>query len=175
MRDPAADLQRDEFWMRHALQQAQLAQTRQEVPVGAVAVVGDTCISSAYNQTISSCDPSAHAEIVVLRDAARTLRNHRLPQVTLYVTLEPCMMCAGALIQARIARLVYGAKEPKAGAVDTHPLLRSEWLNHQLPVSGGVLADACGQIMSHFFADRRVPAAEPGRRRLLNDREYRKE
>ena len=155
----APDLARDEYWMLQALQQAQLAQEQQEVPVGAVVVVDDDLVSSGYNQTILSCDPSAHAEVVALRAAARALHNHRLPQVTLYVTLEPCMMCAGTLVQARVQRLVYGAKEPKAGAVHSHPLLLNDWLNHQLSVTGGVLAQPCGQVLSDFFAAKRAQAA----------------
>ena len=153
------DLERDEYWMQRALQQAQFAREQQEVPVGAVIVTDDQLISSGYNQTILSCDPSAHAEVVALRSAAQKLNNHRLPQVTLYVTLEPCMMCAGVLIQSRVQRLVYGATEPKAGAVDSHPLLHSDWLNHQLAVTGGVLAQPCGQILSDFFTAKRLQAA----------------
>jgi len=155
----APDPQRDEYWMLRALQQAQLAREQHEVPVGAVVVADDELISSGYNQTILSQDPSAHAEVVALRSAARRLNNHRLPEVTLYVTLEPCMMCAGALIQARVQRLVYGASEPKAGAVESHPLLHNEWLNHQLAVTGGILAASCGQILSDFFIARRAQAA----------------
>ena len=148
----------DEYWMTQALQQAKLAQQQQEVPVGAVVVVGDELVSSGFNQSILSCDPSAHAEIVALRNAGQALLNHRLPQATLYVTLEPCMMCAGALLQARVERLVYGAQEPKAGAVQTHPLLSNAWLNHRMAVSGGVLADTCGQLLTEFFAARRAQA-----------------
>jgi tRNA(adenine34) deaminase len=158
MSGPVPDLQRDEYWMRRALQQAQLAQDQQEVPVGAVVVADDELVSSGYNQTILSRDPSAHAEVVALRRAAQKLNNHRLPQVTLYVTLEPCMMCAGVLIQGRIQRLVYGATEPKAGAVESHPLLHNAWLNHQLAVTGGVLAEPCGQILSEFFIAKRALA-----------------
>lgn len=151
---------RDEYWMQQALQQARLAQQQQEVPVGAVLVVDDQLVSSGFNQSISSADPTAHAEIVALRSACDQLHNHRLPGATVYVTLEPCMMCAGALVQARISRLVYGATEPKAGAVDSHPLLSSAWLNHQVAVSAGLLAEPCGQVLSEFFAARRAQTSQ---------------
>ncbi|MCR9258604.1 MAG: tRNA adenosine(34) deaminase TadA [Pseudomonadaceae bacterium] len=155
----APDFARDEYWMQRALQQAHLAREQGEVPVGAVVVADDVLISSGHNQTIMSCDPSAHAEVVALRSAAQKLNNHRLPEVTLYVTLEPCMMCAGVLVQARVQRLVYGAAEPKAGTVQSHPLLHNDWLNHQLAVTGGILSQPCGQILSEFFSAKRAQAA----------------
>ncbi len=151
---------RDEYWMQQALQQARLAQQQQEVPVGAIVVVDDQLVSSGFNRSICSHDPTAHAEIVALRSACEQLHNHRLPGATLYVTLEPCMMCAGALVQARVKRLVYGATEPKAGAVSSHALLSSGWLNHQVSVSAGVLAEPCGQLLSDFFAARRAQASQ---------------
>jgi len=145
----------DEYWMRAALHLASQARDRGEVPVGAVLVRGSQQIGAGFNCPITTCDASAHAEIMALRDAARHLQNYRLPDSTVYVTLEPCMMCAGALVHARVAQLVYGAKEPKAGVVDSHPLMESNWLNHNLEIRGGVLADQCGAILSEFFARRR--------------------
>ncbi len=146
----------DEHWMRAALALAAQGARAGEVPVGAVIVQEDEQIGAGFNQPIGAADASAHAEIVALRAATRRLGNYRLPNTTLYVTLEPCMMCAGALVHARINRLVYGALEPKAGVVVSHPLLDSSWLNHRVETTGGVLADQCGALLSDFFAARRA-------------------
>lgn len=146
----------DSDCIRLALAEAHAAAGRGEVPVGAVVVVEDRILSRAGNRTISACDPSAHAEILALREAAQRLGNYRLPEATLYVTLEPCAMCAGAMIQARIARLVYGCGDPKGGAarscfsVFDHPSL-----NHRIEVTPGVLAEECAAALQSFFASRR--------------------
>lgn len=146
----------DEQWMQLALEQAHLAAASGEVPVGAVLVKDNELIASGFNQPISSCDPSAHAEIVVLRAAAKKLANYRLPGTTLYVTIEPCTMCVGALIHARVERLVYGAPEPRAGAiVSAARLLEGAQFNHRLAVQGGVLADTCTAVMRQFFREKR--------------------
>lgn len=147
----------DEHWMQLALDQAQLAADNGEVPVGAVLVKDDQLIASGFNQPISSCDPSAHAEIVVLRSAAKQLSNYRLPGTTLYVTIEPCTMCVGALIHSRIERLVFGAPEPRAGAVvSAANLLEGDQFNHRITTLGGVLADQCAALMQTFFRQRRA-------------------
>ncbi len=146
----------DEHWMQLALAQAQLAAANSEVPVGAVLVKDNELVASGFNQPISSCDPSAHAEIVVLRAAAKKLSNYRLPDTTLYVTIEPCTMCVGALVHARIKRLVFGAAEPRAGAVvSAAQLLDSDKFNHRIEVQGGVLAEQCGALMQQFFREKR--------------------
>ncbi len=130
--------------MHMALQLARQAARRDEVPVGAVIVQDGRIIGEGSNQAISAVDCSAHAEVVALRRAAAAVDNYRLPQATLYVTLEPCMMCAGALVHARVKRLVIGALEPKAGAVISHPLLQQAWLNHRVEVTQGICAEECG-------------------------------
>ncbi|AFU98107.1 tRNA adenosine(34) deaminase TadA [Simiduia agarivorans] len=146
----------DAHWMRQALAQAELAAAIGEVPVGAVLVRDNQLIASAYNHPIEAFDPTAHAEIAVLREAALREGNYRLPDTTLYVTLEPCAMCAGALVHARVARLVYGATEPKAGVVESQSqFLQSPFLNHRVLVQGGVLADQAAAQLSSFFAERR--------------------
>jgi tRNA(adenine34) deaminase len=146
----------DESFMQRALELAALAAERGEVPVGAVVVRDGRVIGEGFNQPISSNDPSAHAEIVALRDAASREGNYRLPDTSLFVTLEPCTMCAGALVHARVKRLVYGATEPKSGvAVSNACLFEHEHLNHKVQLSGGVLADQCGAILSNFFKSRR--------------------
>lgn len=147
----------DQFWMQQALQQARLAAACDEVPVGAVLVdkTGE-CIASGHNQPIAAHDPTAHAEIIVLREAARRLQNYRLPNTTLYVTLEPCTMCVGALVQARIGRLVYGAVEPKTGAIESaHQLFAEGQFNHYPEIQGGVLESVCSALMSEFFEQKR--------------------
>lgn len=150
----------DEDWMRCALALACRAAAVGEVPVGAVVVRAGEIIGRGRNQSIGANDPTAHAEIQALRCAARTAGNYRLPGATLYVTVEPCMMCAGALVHARIARLVYGAAEPKSGAVvSMGRLLSQPGLNHRVEVSGGVLANDCSQLLVAFFAARRKPSA----------------
>lgn len=143
-------------FMQEALDEARSAATAGEVPVGAVLVHGTRVIARSGNRTIRDCDPTAHAEIIVLREAARVVDNYRLAGATLYVTIEPCSMCAGAMIQARIPRLVYGANDPKAGAVRTHfQILSNSNLNHQVEITAGVLADECAEVIQTFFAKRR--------------------
>ncbi len=144
-------------WMRQALMQAQIAADKDEVPVGAVLVdSAGELISAGHNQPISASDPSAHAEIVVLRAAAQKLGNYRLPDTTLYVTLEPCTMCVGALVHARVGRLVYGAAEPKTGAIESaQRLFETGKYNHQPLVEAGVLANECSALLSQFFAKKR--------------------
>ena len=147
----------DHLFMQQALAQAQLAFAAGEVPVGAVVVLDGEVIGRGYNQSITSLDPSAHAEMVALRDAAKTIGNYRLSGATLYVTVEPCSMCSGLLVHSRIQRLVYGTTEPKAGAVESAiQLLDQPFLNHTIERRGGVLAEACSAIMSEFFAQRRA-------------------
>ena len=143
--------------MRQALQQAQLAASRNEVPVGAVLVSkAGELIASGHNQPIMAHDPTAHAEILVLRAAAQLLKNYRLPDTTLYVTLEPCTMCVGALVQARVGRLVYGAVEPKTGAIESaHQLFDGGHYNHYPEVQGGVLESECSSLLSDFFEQKR--------------------
>ena len=146
----------DSDWMQLAIEQARLAAAAGEVPVGAVLVKNNTAIAAGFNQPIGACDPSAHAEIVTLRAAASQLANYRLPDTTLYVTIEPCAMCAGALVHSRIKRLVFGATEPRAGAiVSAIQLLDGPQFNHRIEVEGGVLAEQCGEIMQNFFREKR--------------------
>jgi tRNA(adenine34) deaminase len=146
----------DQAHMRAAISEAKVAAQVGEVPVGAVVVVNDEVIGRGINRTISDTDPSAHAEVVALRAAALELGNHRLPNATLYVTLEPCTMCVGAMVQARISRLVFGAYDPKAGAAGSAiDLTDSRAFNHRFEVNGGVLADECGEVLKNFFEKRR--------------------
>lgn len=147
----------DEHWMRLALQQAQLAASVGEVPVGAVLVRENEIIGAGFNCPIRSHDPTAHAEVVAMRAAAKALANYRLPGTTLYVTIEPCSMCVGAIIHARVGRVVFGAPEPRAGAViSTQQLLDAPQYNHRVTYRGGVLADDCAVIMQKFFRERRA-------------------
>ena len=147
-------------FMRLALEQAQHAWDLGEVPVGAVVVKDGVVIARGYNQPIGKHDPTAHAEIVALRAAAEALGNYRLPGCELYVTLEPCVMCSGAMMHARLARVVYGATDPKTGACGSVvDLFGQERLNHHTEVSGGVMADECGAMLKDFFAARRAAAA----------------
>lgn len=146
----------DEYWMARALTLAEDARSRGEVPVGAVVVRGDEVIGEGYNQPVTTNDPTAHAEIVALRAAAQHEGNYRLVDADLYVTIEPCTMCAGALVQARIARLIFGAREPRAGAVvSSASVLANEALNHKVEVIEGVLADECKATISSFFKAKR--------------------
>jgi len=139
-----------------ALAEARAAAEKGEVPVGCVISLEDRVVARAGNETISACDPSAHAEIVALRAAAKTIGNYRLSGATVYVTVEPCAMCAGAMIQARIARLVYGCDDPKGGAVHScFEIFSHPALNHRVEVLGGVLANECAKAMQAFFARRR--------------------
>lgn len=146
----------DEFWMRRAMELARRAQDEGEVPVGAVLVREAACLGEGWNRPIAAHDPTAHAEIGALRAAAVRVQNYRLPGTTLYVTLEPCVMCAGALIQARVARVVYGATDPKGGAAGSvFDVLSTDKLNHRILGEGGVLASECGALLRRFFAARR--------------------
>jgi tRNA(adenine34) deaminase len=146
----------DAEWMREALAEAREAERRGEVPVGAVLVRGDEVVARAGNRTITDCDPTAHAEVVVLRAAARAVQNHRIEGATLYVTVEPCAMCAGAIIQARVARVVYGADDPKGGAFRScFEVLTSSSVNHRVEVVPGVLAEESAALLQAFFAARR--------------------
>jgi len=147
-----ADIQ----FMREALAEAEAAAATGEVPIGAVLVHEGEILARSGNRTIRDCDPTAHAEMVVLREGARMLGNYRLAGTTLYVTIEPCSMCAGAIIQARVSRLVYGADDPKGGAVrSVFEVLSNPRLNHQVEVTGGVLAAESAAILQAFFAERR--------------------
>jgi tRNA(adenine34) deaminase len=146
----------DIAFMQEALKEARSAAAAEEVPIGAVLVHDGRVIARSGNRTMRDCDPTAHAEIIVLREAARVLGNYRLAGTTLYVTVEPCSMCAGAMIQARIPRLVYGADDPKGGAIRTcFQLLSDSRLNHRVEVTFGVLADECSATIQTFFAERR--------------------
>ena len=142
----------DAYWMEQALEEAHRARKLGEVPVGAVVVADGGVIGAGHNAPVSTCDPTAHAEVAALRAAARTLGNYRIPGSTLYVTVEPCTMCVGAIVHARVARVVFGAPEPKAGASD---LFADPRYNHRVTVAGGVLADDCGTLLSDFFRSRR--------------------
>jgi len=143
-------------FMREALNEARSAAAAGEVPIGAVLVGEGKIIARSGNRTIRDCDPTAHAELIVLREGARVLGNYRLAGTTLYVTIEPCGMCAGAMIQGRVSRLVYGADDPKGGAVRTcFQILSDPRLNHQVEVTSGVLATECAAILQSFFAERR--------------------
>ena len=148
--------ERDEAFMREALALAREAGSVGEVPVGAVVVRDGQIIGRGFNQPIGRHDPSAHAEVMALRDAAKNLANYRLPGCELYVTLEPCAMCSGAIFHARIARVVYGARDLKTGvAGSVFDLYAQEKLNHHASIEGGVLAQECGELLSAFFSARR--------------------
>lgn len=146
----------DEIWMRIALEEARAAAAEGEVPIGAVLVNQGEQVARGHNRTILECDPTAHAEMLALREGAQRLKNYRLGGTTLYVTAEPCAMCAGAMIQARVERLVYGCAEPKGGAIEScfrvfeHPMV-----NHRVQVTGGVLAEECARVLQEFFQARR--------------------
>ena len=145
-----------EAFMHAALEQARLGAAAGEVPIGAVLVVNDRIIAEAFNQPIGSLDPTAHAEVLVVREAARALGNYRLTDATVYVTVEPCLMCVGALVHARVREVVYGAAEPKTGAlVSAVRALEQPGLNHRFAVTGGVLEVECRTIIQKFFWDRR--------------------
>jgi tRNA(adenine34) deaminase len=151
-----------DLFMRQALAEASRAEGMGEVPVGAVVVLGDEVIARGCNRNLADKDPSAHAEIVALRNAGAAIGNHRLLECELYVTIEPCPMCAGALIQARVSRLIYGAADPKAGAVKSAlQVLNHPALNHQMEVIPGVLAEECARLLQDFFRSRRAKAESP--------------
>ncbi|HEY7911968.1 MAG TPA: tRNA adenosine(34) deaminase TadA [Blastocatellia bacterium] len=146
----------DEEFMREALVEASLAESEGEVPVGAVLVVDGQIIGRGHNKVITVKDPTAHAEIEALREAAQKTGNYRLAGSTLYTTIEPCAMCAGALVHARVGRLVFGATDPKAGAVETHfGICTTDFLNHRLEVEGGILEPECRQMIQSFFREKR--------------------
>jgi tRNA(adenine34) deaminase len=150
--DPQIPQPLDEHYMQLALQQAELAGREEEVPVGAVVVCGDRVIAAAHNQREQLHDPTAHAEMIAITQAAESLGDWRLTNCTMYVTLEPCPMCAGAIVLARLPRLVYGATDAKAGFVHSlYHLLNDERLNHQVEVVAGVCAEPCGQLLTDFF------------------------
>ncbi|HET7348745.1 MAG TPA: tRNA adenosine(34) deaminase TadA [Acidobacteriaceae bacterium] len=146
----------DEILMRAALDEARAAADAGEVPIGAVAVLGGQIVGRGQNRVLRDQDPTGHAEIVAMRRAAAAIRNYRLLDCELYVTLEPCAMCAGAMVHARLGRLIYGAADPKAGAVGSVlEVLNHPRLNHRMPVTSGVLAHDCGALLRDFFRDRR--------------------
>ncbi len=150
----------DQAMMQAALAEARLAAAEGEVPVGAIVIVSGRIVGRGHNRSIVAHDPSAHAEIVALREAGQLQENHRLVDATMFVTLEPCTMCVGALVQARIARLVFGAYDDKAGALGSAIDLSAErLLNHRFEVNGGLLADDCGQLLSDFFETQRLATA----------------
>ena len=154
---PGENMHNDEYYMAMALEEARTGSDEGEVPVGAVIVRDDVVLSRGHNHPLSSCDPTAHAEIVALRRAAEKVGNYRLPGTTLYVTLEPCLMCVGAIVQARIERIVYGAADPKGGAVQSlYRVFDDGKVNHLARVTGGVLEEECREILSGFFRRKRV-------------------
>ena len=147
----------DKQWMKRAIDLAKQAQLIGEVPIGAILIAGDQVLGEGFNQSISSNDPTAHAEIVAIRAAAKNRQNYRLPDTTLYVTIEPCTMCIGAILHARITKLVFGAREPRAGGVVSQTeLLNTEHYNHQVNVKEGVMAEQCRLLMKQFFKDKRL-------------------
>jgi tRNA(adenine34) deaminase len=152
----AAEMFEDSGWMQRAISAAREAQAAGEVPVGCCLVADQTLLAVAGNRTRRDNDPTAHAEIIALREAARVIGNYRLTGTTLYSTIEPCAMCAGALIQARVKRLVYGARDEKAGAVESRfRICDTEFLNHSLQITAGILEDECRELMQQFFKSRR--------------------
>lgn len=161
----------DDRWMALALAEAVAARNEDEVPVGAVVVLGDRLLGRAHNRPRALRDPTAHAEMLALRQAAEALGNYRLPGTTLYVTAEPCLMCAGALVHARVERLVFGAADPKAGAVvSLYRVLGDDRLNHRVRVTGGVMAGPCVEILGGFFQEKRIMSQhEQGRGRASGE------
>lgn len=146
----------DIFWMQHALELAKRAESEGEVPVGAVIIHNDEVIGEGWNRPITDNDPTAHAEIMALRAAAKKMNNYRLLDTTLYVTLEPCIMCTGAIIHSRVKRVVYGATDPKAGAAESaFTILGTDSLNHKVNVAAGILSGECGHILTEFFRNKR--------------------
>jgi tRNA(adenine34) deaminase len=152
----AAETDRDARWMRIAIDAARDAQAAGEVPVGACIVKDNVAIAVAGNRTITEQDPTAHAEIIAVREAARQIGNHRLTGVAIYATIEPCAMCAGALIQARVSRLIYGARDERAGAVESRfRICDTDFLNHRIEIRSGVLEVECRELMQEFFRVKR--------------------
>ncbi len=155
--EDAAEIAQDEHWMRQALDAAREAQARGEVPVGTCIVSDGKLLSVSGNRTRTDCDPTAHAEIVALRDASRIAGNYRLTGVDVFSTIEPCAMCAGALVQARVKRLIYGARDERAGAVESRfRICDTDFLNHRIEIAEGVLEDECRALMQEFFKSRRI-------------------
>ena len=147
----------NEYWMQRAFELAQTAKEHDEVPVGSVIVYEGQIIGEGWNQPISSNDPSAHAEIVALRQAGQRMNNYRLPDATMYVTLEPCAMCAGALVHARIAKLVFAVDDPRTGACGSvFNLLQTEELNHKVKIETGVFEEQCRVLIQNFFKEKRI-------------------
>jgi tRNA(adenine34) deaminase len=152
----AAEIEVFEHWMRQALDAARDAKARGEVPVGTCVVNGSELLAISGNRTRTDCDPTAHAEMVALREASKKVGNYRLPEIDVYSTIEPCAMCAGALIQARVKRLIYGARDERAGAVDSRfRICDTDFLNHRIEVVEGVLESECRALMQEFFRERR--------------------
>ena len=152
----------DELWMEEALRVAQRALDAGEVPVGAIVVRAGKIVGRGWNRNLTDVDPTAHAEILALREAGARVGNHRLGECELFATIEPCAMCAGAMVHARLKRLVYGADDPKAGAVcSVLQVLNHPQLNHQMEVSRGVLANRCAELLQSFFRQRRVEQNQP--------------
>jgi len=146
----------DEQFMQAAIEQAKLAGQINEVPVGAVVVLDGQIIGRGFNQPIAACDPSAHAEVMALRDAAKNIENYRLVNADLYVTVEPCTMCSGAIVHSRVRRVIYGTTEPKAGVAQSQEkIFEKPYFNHQVEVIGGVLAQQCSDVIQAFFKRRR--------------------
>ncbi|MGH9871966.1 MAG: tRNA adenosine(34) deaminase TadA [Pyrinomonadaceae bacterium] len=159
----ARERELDSLWMRQAIAAAVEARDRGEVPIGTCIVNGETVLAVAGNRTRTDGDPTAHAEIVALREAAAKVGNYRLPDAVVYSTIEPCVMCAGALIQARVGRLVYGARDERAGAVESHfGVCDTDFLNHRIEVTAGVLEEECRELMQEFFRARRGGAKDEG-------------
>jgi tRNA(adenine34) deaminase len=157
----ADESERDAHWMRQALVAAHEAQERGEVPVGVCIVNNGGLLAVAGNRTRTDQDPTAHAEVVALRDAAHKVSNYRLIDAVVYSTIEPCVMCAGALIQARVARLVYGSRDERAGAVESRfRVCDTDFLNHRIKITAGVLEEECKQVMQEFFRERRAKAGQ---------------
>jgi tRNA(adenine34) deaminase len=158
----ARESETDAHWMRQALAAAEEARGRGEVPVGTCIVAGEAILAAAGNRTRTDKDPTAHAEIVALREAAHKVGNYRITDAVVYSTIEPCVMCAGALIQARVGRLVYGARDERAGAVESRfRVCDTDFLNHRIDITAGVLEEECREIMQEFFQVRRKRLSEP--------------
>lgn len=145
----------DNYWMRRALNLAKKAEDEAEVPVGAIVVQDNKIIGEGFNLSISNCDPTAHAEIMAIRDACKKKNNYRLPDATLYVTLEPCPMCAGAIIHSRLAKVIYGARDIKSGALGGFMDLNEHKWNHNIASTAGILEEECSSILKEFFKARR--------------------
>ncbi len=166
MRNEPGPMKEDEKHMRRALAQARRARDRGEVPVGAVVVSGGKVLGRGYNRPVRQSDPTAHAEIVAIRNAGRARGNYRLNDCALYVTLEPCAMCLGAAVQSRLKRVVFGAWDPKSGAVRSIMRFPLERMNHRPEIKGGLLAEECGRVLKEFFASKRMSQGKTRTARL---------